>query len=97
MTVPALANSGSPSPARPASLNAITEVPGVGVGLTTILEDARPGVHRGLCTGVTAILPRLGATELRPVWAGLHCFNGNGELTGATGSATADGSWVRCC
>jgi L-aminopeptidase/D-esterase-like protein len=91
MTRPRARELGLAFTGTPGFLNAITDVPGVGVGLTTILEDARPGVHRGLCTGVTAILPRLGATELRPVWAGLHCFNGNGELTGS--HWIRDGGW----
>ena len=81
-----LAFSGTPGP-----FNAITDVSGVGVGLTTVIEDVRAGVHGGLCTGVSAILPRLGATELRPVWAGLHSFNGNGELTGS--HWIRDGGW----
>jgi D-aminopeptidase len=81
-----IAFSGTPGP-----FNAITDVRGVGVGLTTIIEDAKPGVHQGLCTGVTAIVPRLGAAELQPVWAGLHSFNGNGELTGS--HWIRDGGW----
>jgi L-aminopeptidase/D-esterase-like protein len=97
MTRPRARELGLPFTGRPGPFNAITDVPGVGVGLTTVIEDARPGAHKGLCTGVTAILPRLGTTELRPVWAGLHSFNGNGELTGSHWIATVDGSWVRCC
>ncbi len=56
-------------------LNAITDVPGVEVGHTTIIEgDAR--------TGVTAIHP-LGKTSEAGVSAGYFAFNGTGELTGA--------------
>jgi D-aminopeptidase len=60
--------------------NAITDVPGVTVGTRTIIADA-PVCLR---TGVTAIWPRprdIIADD--PVFAGLHSFNGNGELTGA--------------
>lgn len=65
----------------PGALNAITDVPGVTVGFETILEEPVAGQHKGLCTGVTAILPRGAEGALVPVWAGLHSFNGNGELT----------------
>jgi len=62
--------------------NAITDVPGITVGYSTIIEDAVEGGHKGLCTGVTAIIPRGGSGSIQPVWAGLNSFNGNGELTG---------------
>ena len=58
-----------------ASNNAITDVPGVLVGYSTLISDR-------VRTGVTAILPRGFAPELRPVWAGYHALNGNGEMTG---------------
>lgn len=67
----------------PGRSNAVTDVPGLTVGFSTVNEEARPGVHRGLCTGVTAIVPRGTSGAITPVWAGLHSFNGNGELTGA--------------
>lgn len=65
----------------PGPHNAITDVDGITVGQTTVIEDAKPGHHKGLCTGVTAILPRGTSGSLQPVWAGLELFNGNGELT----------------
>jgi len=34
-------------------------------------------------TGVTAILPRSVDAPLQPVYAGIHRFNGNGEMTGS--------------
>lgn len=68
---------------RPGGHNAITDVPGVTVGFSTVIEEARPGVHKGLCTGVTAIVPRGESGAMTPVWAGVHSFNGNGELTGS--------------
>lgn len=67
----------------PGPLNAITDVEGVHVGLTTILEDApRAGRSKPVRTGVTAILPHADAADPMPVWAGTHRFNGNGEMTG---------------
>ena len=66
-------------------LNAITDVPGVEVGFTTLIEgDA-------IRTGVTAILPRPRTTLLNPVWAGVFSLNGNGEMTGA--HWIRDGGW----
>ncbi len=64
--------------------NAITDVPGVLVGFTTILDGDGPLVPgKGpVRTGVTAILPRGRAAEPRPVWAGFFALNGNGEMTG---------------
>tara|TARA_R110002049_G_scaffold203654_1_gene374207 strand:+ start:1145 stop:2242 length:1098 start_codon:yes stop_codon:yes gene_type:complete len=67
----------------PGPFNAITDVPGVTVGFATVIEDAVPGVHKGLCTGVSAIIPRGVSGAIEPVWAGVHSFNGNGELTGS--------------
>ncbi|MDF1728811.1 MAG: P1 family peptidase, partial [Sulfitobacter sp.] len=66
----------------PGACNAITDVPGVTVGFSTIIEEAVEGRHKGLCTGVTAILPRGQSGSMQAVWAGLESFNGNGELTG---------------
>lgn len=64
--------------------NAITDVPGVEVGYTTIIKGEGPLiVGKGpIRTGVTAILPRGKQKEMKPIWAGVHSFNGNGELTG---------------
>ena len=56
--------------------NAITDVPGVWVGHTTLIEgdDIR--------TGVTVIQPHDESPWYEPVFAGAHRLNGNGELTG---------------
>ncbi|MDN5786138.1 P1 family peptidase [Pseudorhodobacter sp.] len=67
----------------PGPLNAITDVAGITVGFSTVIEDPIAGVHNGLCTGVTAIIPRGASGDIEPVWAGIHSFNGNGELTGS--------------
>ena len=61
-------------------LNAITDVAGVTVGHTTLIEDLQNG--RAVRTGVTAILPRGRASFDRPVFAGTSALNGNGEMTG---------------
>ena len=63
--------------------NAVTDVPGLEVGYTTLIYgDGALKVGAGpVRTGVTAILPR-GKTN-DPVFAGVHVLNGNGEMTGA--------------
>lgn len=63
----------------PGPLNAITDVAGVRVGYTTVIRD-QPHIVR---SGVTAIWPR-GPAEIWEdyVFAGVHSFNGNGEMTG---------------
>ena len=65
----------------PGPLNAITDVPNVRVGHTTLIE----GDH--VRTGVTVVLPHEGHAWAEPVFAGAHRLNGNGELTGL--------EWVR--
>jgi D-aminopeptidase len=58
------------------ALNAITDVPGVEVGHTTLIE----GEH--IRTGVTAILPRGKDRGCETVPAAWFALNGNGEMTG---------------
>ncbi|MFC1465413.1 MAG: P1 family peptidase [Candidatus Brachytrichaceae bacterium NZ_4S206] len=58
--------------------NAITDVPGVLVGHTTLIYDA-PHIAR---TGVTVIVPREGEIWRNNCFAGFHSFNGCGEMTG---------------
>lgn len=61
-------------------LNAITDVPGVTVGHSTVIEDHQNGsVAR---TGVTAILPRGEDSVMLPAFAGTAVLNGAGEMTG---------------
>ena len=62
----------------PGPHNAITDVPGVAVGHTTLIHDA-PRIAR---TGVTVILPRATDVGRDHCFAGFHSFNGNGEMTG---------------
>ncbi|HEY4567752.1 MAG TPA: P1 family peptidase, partial [Savagea sp.] len=68
---------GLPLEGQPGTYNAITDVSGVEVGMTTLIDPAKK-----MQTGVTAILPRGRDHLLTPVWAGVHSFNGNGEMTG---------------
>ncbi len=72
---------GLPFPGVTGPNNAITDIPGVGVGFAT-LASGGPGGKPQVRTGVTAIVPRLGDPVPRPVWAGFHQLNGNGEMTG---------------
>ena len=64
--------------------NAITDVAGVEVGYTTLIEGEGPvEVGKGpIRTGITAILPRGERDKLSPIWAGHFNLNGNGEMTG---------------
>jgi len=83
---------GVPLSGVPGPINAITDVPGLLVGMVTVVEDP-PDPATAVRTGVTAILP-LGREGVgRSVPAGLFSLNGNGEMTGAhwiqeTGSLT---------
>ena len=72
----------------PGPLNAITDVPGVRVGHTTLISGDGPLVvgEGPIRTGVTVIVPNADPGR-RPVFAGSHTLNGNGEMTGL--------EWVR--
>ena len=58
--------------------NALTDVPGILVGQSTLIWD-EPRIAR---TGVTIILPREGNIWQDHCFAGVHRLNGNGEMTG---------------
>ena len=75
---------GIPFEGTPGKFNAITDVPGVEVGYTTLISgDGKLEVGKGpVRTGVTAILPRGHASLNDPVYAGFFSLNGNGEMTG---------------
>ena len=75
---------GIPFEGTPGRLNAITDVPGVEVGYTTLISgEGKLEVGKGpVRTGVTAILPRGHAALNDPVYAGFFSLNGNGEMTG---------------
>jgi D-aminopeptidase len=72
----------------PGPHNAITDVAGVRVGHTTLIDgEGALRVGEGpVRTGVTVILPP-GPLWREPLFAGCHRLNGNGELTGL--------EWVR--
>ena len=76
---------GVPFDGTPGPNNAITDVPGVEVGHSTIISgDGKLVVGSGpVRTGVTAILPR-GKESVDPVFADWFSLNGNGEMTGTT-------------
>jgi D-aminopeptidase len=73
---------------RPGPKNAITDIEGVAVGMTTLWWGDGPLVvgQGPVRTGVTVIVPHEGIGE-HPVFAGCHRLNGNGEMTGL--------EWVR--
>lgn len=66
---------------EPGPANAITDVTGVRVGHTTLIEGD------SLRTGVTIVVPHDGHPGTEPVFAGCHRINGNGDMTGL--------EWVR--
>jgi D-aminopeptidase len=73
----------------PGPNDAITDVEGVRVGHSTIVQgEGALVVGEGpVRTGVTVVCPREGLTRDDPVFAGPHRLNGNGEMTGL--------EWVR--
>jgi D-aminopeptidase len=75
---------GVPFGGTPGKMNAITDVPGVEVGYTTLISgEGRLEVGKGpVRTGVTAIIPRGHDSINDPVYAGYFSLNGNGEMTG---------------
>jgi D-aminopeptidase len=84
MTKPRARDLGIPFTGHPGPFNAITDVPGVQVGYTTLilgsgeLEEGLEPVR----TGVTAVLPR--GKEMGEVFAAWYSLNGCGEMTGTT-------------
>jgi len=84
-TQPRARDLGVPFEGTPGPLNAITDVAGVEVGMTTLIYGSGAlKVGAGpIRTGVTAILPR-GKASKDQVFAGWFSMNGNGEMTGTT-------------
>jgi D-aminopeptidase len=76
---------GVPFEGTPGDLNAITDVRGVEVGQTTLVEgEGKLVVGLGpVRTGVTAIFPLGKVNSNTRVPAAVDSFNGNGEMTGA--------------
>ena len=79
-TAPRARDLGIPFEGAPGPLNAITDVPGVTVGHSTIIADYENG--SAARAGVTAILPRGEDSIMTPVFAGTAVLNGAGEMTG---------------
>ncbi|WP_340067163.1 P1 family peptidase [Ascidiimonas aurantiaca] len=75
---------GIPFTGLPGFYNAITDVPGVEIGHSTIIEGSGENfAGKGpVRTGVTAIFPR--GKKYSPVFANWYSLNGNGEMTGTT-------------
>ena len=75
---------GIPFDGETGPLNAITDVAGVEVGFTTIIEgNGALRIGEGpVRTGVTVIHPRGKEAPFEGVWAGRFSLNGNGEMTG---------------
>src|SRR6056297_3913345 len=63
---------------KPGQFNALTDVPGVQVGHTTIIQGG------GIRTGVTSILPHSGNIFQEKVPAAIYVGNGFGKLAGYT-------------
>ncbi len=76
---------GVPFDGEPGALNAITDVPGVTVGHTTLVRGSGPKIvgQGPVRTGVTAVWPRGNRTP-DPVFAAWFSLNGDGEMTGTT-------------
>ncbi len=77
---------GVPFSGTTGKFNAITDVRGVEVGYSTLIEgEGENNVGEGpVRTGVTAIFPRGKAKKFSPVYANWYSLNGNGEMTGTT-------------
>lgn len=75
---------GIPFEGTPGQFDAITDVAGVEVGYTTLVEgEGKLDVGNGpVRTGVTAIIPRGHDSLNDPVYAAVFSLNGNGEMTG---------------
>src|SRR2546422_4090394 len=80
---PRARDAGIPFEGSPGPLNAITDVAGVKVGHSTIIQgEGKLVVGSGpIRTGVTAVLPR-GRDWTDPVFGAWFSLNGNGEMTG---------------
>jgi L-aminopeptidase/D-esterase-like protein len=85
-TKPRARDLGVPFDGTPGTLNAITDVSGITVGHTTLIDGAgKLQIGKGpVRTGVTAVLPRGKDSMSNPVFAGWWSLNGNGEMTGTT-------------
>jgi D-aminopeptidase len=70
---------------EPGPVNAITDVAGLRVGVTTLIEGDAGPLRRGegpVRTGVTVIVPHDGEVAVEPLFAGTHTLNGTGDFSG---------------
>ncbi len=82
MAKPRARDLGLPFVGTPGFYNAITDVPGILVGSTTLNDHSSANGPGRIRTGVTVIHPHGIRRTMEPTWAGIHSFNGNGEMTG---------------
>ena len=84
-TKPRARDLGIPFDGTPGAMNAITDVRGVEVGVSTIIRGGPAGSAGAIPvrTGVTVVFPR-GKASSDPVFAAWFAQNGNGEMTGTT-------------
>ena len=78
---------GFPFEGKPGLKNALLDISGIEVGMTTVIEggvDKKPIGSGPARTGVTVIFPTGKRGALTQVFAGWHAANGAGELTGST-------------
>ncbi len=75
MSKPRARDLGIPLEGKTGAFNALTDVTGIEVGYTTLIEAEH------IRTGVTIVHPR-GKTNHDPVFAAWFSLNGNGEMTG---------------
>ena len=69
---------------QPGPINSITDVPGVLVGHTTLIDDGGADLSHAVRTGVTAILPHPGNLFREKVPSAIHVINGFGKIVGST-------------
>ena len=62
-------------------VNAITDVPGVRVGMRTVVRGSHPDDGPVVRSGVTAVFPHAGDLFRERVYAAVSVFNGYGEVT----------------
>ena len=79
-TRPRARDLGVPFDGKPGPRNAVTDVPGVEVGHSTLIRGESKDAAR---TGVTVVWPR-GRANPEAAFGGWFSLNGNGEMTGTT-------------
>ncbi len=73
----------SKAPGKSGTLNHICDVKGISVGHSQIIDSSlSKSKGPGICTGVSVVFPQAKNSKHFRVPAGVHVFQGNGELTG---------------